>query len=647
MRRGKGWLAMTPLASLERAHPTLRKRHQARILKEAIAFCNHGLLEESENAHLLHVRGLLAARNGQAEFAFQCLSRAVALDSGNPRYLTDLGDLLIQTGRHAEALTAYGRAKMLTPEDPSLHRRLGIALFRQGRLSESTDAHEEALRLDPGDARAHRELGEVLEARCFLPRAIAYFRRAVELDPDDAEGYLVLGRAWLSCAESDRAIDAFQQGLQRQPNRVDLRVALGLALLRHGSLEEAIRAFRTALATDPRDLDACWHLVSALELLKGRDEAVDAWLRLGAALENKDRFQDAAAAYREALNRRPNCLRALIGLGSAHLQLAKPREALKWFEGALVVAPDHALAHQGRGWSHAMIGDVASDWDDISWFDHHGPRPRFEQPIWDGSRLEGRTILLWSHAGLGDVIQLIRFAPLVKERGLRIVIECARTLASLVDDMKCVDCVITQGSPLPSFDVQAQLTALPQILQIGWGTIPNQVPYLSVRQSLIETWRDRLASLRDRRIGLAWAGAPYGRNARLRFMPLASFSKLADLPNVRFVSLQLGPQAAELLAPSPGLAVARCLDESCTVADTAALISNLDLVITVDTMIAHLAGALARRVWTMLPYEVDWRWRLDSETTPWYPTMRLFRQTRTKNWSDVLTSIRETLETSL
>jgi hypothetical protein len=336
-----------------------------------------------------------------------------------------------------------------------------------------------------------------------------------------------------------------------------------------------------------------------------------------------------------------------MGLGRMYLRSRKPRRALPLFEAAVALAPDDRWAHIHLGWSHGLIGDLPRGWSEIACFHRLGPQRRsYDRPTWDGSRLDGRTVLLWSNAGLGDAIQMLRYVPLIPARGGRVAIECQSNLISLVEGVEGVDVAIPAGAPLPDFDLQAPLSLLPCLFPTTVQHIPGPMPYLRVAPLLVQHWRQRLhAGGRTRMVGLVWSGEPRNPEARQRFAPLAALSPLGGVHDVTYVSLQLGPGATELLTPPPGLRIRQILDEACPIHETAAVLMNLDLVITVDTMIAHLAGALARPVWTMLPYAADWRW-LKGPHSPWYPSMRLFRQLRRGDWDSVVRRVRSALETT-
>jgi Flp pilus assembly protein TadD len=435
------------------------------------------------------------------------------------------------------------------------------------------------------------------------------------------------------------AAERFRVCLRLQPERGEFHVGLGTALLRFGSTEEALAAFQTALAINPHDIAAGQFLVCALELLGRREESVGAWCNLAASYATADRFREAIAAYRQAVSRKPDCLKALVKIGQAQLELGEPHEAKRAYEAALAIDPEHAWAHNGVGWASLSLGNFRAGWAGFAVRQRRVEREvrDFEQPVWEGSSLAGKTILIWVEQGLGDTIQFLRYVRLVKDAGARVVIDCYRTLLPIVRRLNCVDQVIATGAPLPPFDVHIPFASLPLACQRLTPSIPRDVPYLAPDPALVEAWSRRCPRSRGvLTVGLVWSGALSRAVARIRHAPLAAFQPLSRVGGVRFVSLQLGPRLDELLAPPAGLQVEPVLNESCSLDDTAALLQSVDLVISVDTMIVHLAGALARPVWTLLAVGCDWRWQYAGDECPWYPTMRLFRQTRARDWREVL-----------
>jgi Flp pilus assembly protein TadD len=642
-------MSVMSMSRAEEALPGLQERYRLEILKEAAAICREGLTTDPDQAPLLHLLGLLMLKSGpgSADVALACLRRASALAPDDATYLIDVGDALSSRGRSVEAVGIFLRAVTLAPADVRAFRGLGGALAQQGRWAEAVAVYGEALRLDPTHARTHQELGDALRSHGRVAQALSHYERAVRLEPEDAEAHRRLGQTHLARAAWGPALDAFRRGLVVRPRDAELLTDVGDTLLRSGSIAEAVKTFRDALNIAPTHVRACQLLACALELLGRREEAMGAWLGLGVALDAHGQFEEAAATYRKVIAKKPGCVRALNKLGWVLLKLAKPQEAVRGFEAVLALDPEHAAVHKRLGCAALMAGDEPRGWEEWGWNNGLRGQRRFEQPMWDGTALHGRTILVWAEFALGDTIQCLRYLPLLKDLGARVIVECQATLVPLVQRMPCVDQVVSSEAPLPPFDVHAPLFALPGAFQdarLGAG-----VPYLTVGHDLIAAWRQRLdiAPARTRTIGIAWSGSPTGSNARFRFTTLSSCAPLAGLPDVRFISLQLGPRAIDLLAPPPGLRVERVLDETCTAADTAAVMMNLDLIITIDSMVAHLAGALARPVWAVTWLSPAWwLWHTEGDTSLWYPTMKLFQQTRAGDWSGVFTRVRAALESS-
>jgi hypothetical protein len=468
-----------------------------------------------------------------------------------------------------------------------------------------------------------------------LDEARAICRGTPGLAPEDP-GLQAL-RSWLA----SRKASGRPGDVERQD--IDEHRGCGRALLRQGRYDEALAAFTAALSIDPRDLEACRQIV-CLHTRSASATCADragAWYGLGAALEHLERLVEARVAYRQALAHQPNCLRALFGMGTSRMQLAKYAEAAPWFDAILALAPEHPHAHMNRGWVHQAAGDLEVGWEEFAWYDRHGEGKRrfFPQPAWDGRPIEGGRILLWSDQAMGDAIQYLRYAPHVRARCGRVIVQCTRALVRLAEQVPGVDEVVVSHGPLPRFDAHAPLTHLARLFHARQTTIANDVPYLRIEPCLESEWRERLGKDDRLTVGLVWSGDPGRKNAAQRFTSLRTFAPLARVRGVRFVSLQHGPSATELLAPPEDWDIELFREESRSIMDTAALIANLDLVITVDTMVAHLAGALGRRVWTLLAFAPDWRWHDEGSQSAWYPTMRLFRQPALGRWDPMLENV--------
>ena len=307
--------------------------------------------------------------------------------------------------------------------------------------------------------------------------------------------------------------------------------------------------------------------------------------------------------------------------------------------------PDDADAHLNLAYSWFFRGDFQAAWPEYEWrWKRRGfSRPAFGQPLWDGSNLNGQTILLFAEQGLGDTLQFIRYVPFVRRLGARVLVQCQGPLLRLLATCWGINRLVREGDSLPPFDVQIPLLSLPRIFRSTLATIPANIPYLCADPDSSVHWRSQLSSLKGFKVGIAWQGNPEHQRDRRRSVGLLTFEPLARVPGVRLVSLQKGPGSEQLRDIEDRLSVLDVADRLGDFADTAALLSNLDLVITVDTAVAHLAGALGIPVWVVLPLDPDWRWLLDRQDSPWYPSMRLFRQTAWGDWTGVFERVTEAL----
>jgi hypothetical protein len=361
----------------------------------------------------------------------------------------------------------------------------------------------------------------------------------------------------------------------------------------------------------------------------------------------QERMQEAEASYREALRLKPDLFEAHLSLGQLFQEQQQWDETKACFARALHLRPDQAEAHVELAYLQLRLGDFERGWAEYEWrwqTQHFRPHRRaFRQPPWDGSALAGRTILLYVEQGVGDAVQFLRFAPLVKQRGGTVLLECPPALLTLCSGAAGVDRLIPQGSPHPEFDVQAPLLSLPRILGTTEATIPAGVPYLRADPARVAHWRGELAALPGFQVGISWQGNPDNPTDYKRSAPLEAFAPLAGVPGVRLVSLQKGHGAEQLQGVLGRWPVTDLASRIVDWADTAAILGNLDLVVCVDTALAHLAGALAVPVWVALPFVADWRWLVDREDSPWYPTMRLFRQGRRGDWAGVFRRLAEEL----
>lgn len=497
-----------------------------------------------------------------------------------------------QAGRLQAAEQIYRQILVIEPNHFDALHLLGVIAHQLGKHDVAIDFIGQAIVSKGTEAAFHNNLGGVHRALGAIPEAVACFRRALELNPDFAEAHYNLANV-LHVHEQrnlDEVVASYRRALELKPDIAEAHNNLGEAYRALGKLPEAVGCYRRAL-----------------EL---RLDYADALNNLGLACCEQGRFDEAAARYRQALE----------------------------------LKPDFAEAHKNLGLLWLLTGNLEQGWPEYEWrlkCKKPSLHP-FQQPLWDGGPLNGRTILLLAEQGLGDTLQFIRYAPLVKERGGRVLVACPAALTRILARSPGIDQLVTPDA-LPPFDVYAPVLSLPHIFGTVQGTIPANVPCLFADPSLTQHWREELNGQPGFKIGIAWQGNPQYSKDCQRSFPLTQFAPLSHLAGVRLFSLQKGPGTEQLSAIAGQMAVTDLgtqLDEAAgPFMDTAAVMQNLDLVITSDTSIAHLAGGLGVPVWVALQRVPDWRWMLDRGDSPWYPSMRLFRQTEHGDWAEVFERI--------
>jgi len=431
---------------------------------------------------------------------------------------------------------------------------------------------------------------------------------------------------------------------------------------RGGDTQHALEIYQKVLVRDPENACALHFLAliehrsgrsaSAVELLRrcvrNAPHAAEFYNNLAEALKATGDLESAIECYRKALEIQPDYVIGYNNLGAALVKRGWIDEAIALYEKATRLFPDKPEPHWNLGLALLLNGDFANGWKEYEWRwrckDFPSPRRDFPQPQWDGSDLTGRTLLLHAEQGLGDAIQFLRYVPMAAERcGGRVVLEVPACLKGLARTVGGASLLVETGTALPQFDAHLPLMSLPLIFGTTERTIPAEVPYLFVDPRRVAAWSARLATDRRLRIGLAWAGSPKHNNDRNRSCPLAALSRLAGVFGVSWHSLQKGDAADRCSAAPEGMNLIDHSNDLNDFADTAALIANLDLVISVDTSVAHLAGAIGKPVWIMLPAAPDWRWMLARGDSPWYPSARLFRQAAAGEWASVDAAAAEAL----
>lgn len=539
--------------------------------------------------------------------------------------------LCLQRG---EWLNAEGICRYLLEANPGHVEALELlaeACFAQGRLAEALDAYDQALQSAPQAPGTLYNRGVVLDRLGRHEDAVASFNRALALQPRDVAALVNRGNALHALRRFAEALDSFDRALAIAPRNVEARYNRGNALLAMGRYEEALASLDATIAQHP--------------------DHADALLNRGLVLAALGRHGEALESYRRVLVIDPRRVEAHYNFGNALRALERDADAIVCYDAALALQPEHADAHWNRAWALLALGDYERGWPEHEWRSKSprwlAPPPRSAAPRWLGeSDCRDRTLLILSEQGTGDTVQYLRYVPLLAARGARIVLELPRSLERLCAPCRKWATLAFDDEPLPPHDLQCPIASLPLAFRTTLETIPAQLPYLDADPALAAQWRETVGPAEGvLRAGLVWAGNPKQGSEPRRGIGLEPCLPLFEVAGMRWHSLQVGERAADLARLAPGAALdlsARLTD----FAETAAVIANLDLVVTTDTAVAHIAGAMGKPVWVLLMFAADWRWLRGREDSPWYPSARLFRQQSPGDWRGVIARVKSELERS-
>ena len=584
--------------------------------------CQRALALNPEHADCLHLLGMVHAKTNKLDSAVDLIAAAVKCDPTRSGYFSDLGRLLLAQNRFEEAGKSLDLAIKLDPNSAAAWINLGDLLRAQGRHNECLLTYGHAFTFDSTNAEAVNKAGSLLLELGRCKEALARFDLSQAISPDQVDVFYYRGDCLSRLERRDEAIEQFRKVIQLKPDFVVALNKLGILLYEAKRFDEALSTIDRALsfASDQAEL----------------------FSNKGIFLKALGRYEDAIACYDRAISLKPDYEKAHANRGICLDEMLRMDEALASYRTALALQPDYANAHWSLALNRLRAGDFKTGWAEAEWRwkrpEHPIQERNFERPLWLGAEpIRGQTLFLHSEQGFGDALQFCRYVPLVAAMGAHVILEIQEPLHALVSGLDGVSKVVATGQPLPDFDYHCPLGSLPLAFDTTLDNIPSATPYLSVG-SLAETWKVRLASVNSPRVGLVWSGNPDHSNDRNRSMQLKVLLPLLDL-GARFVSLQKNVRPADQAILDQRNEILDLGPELESFADTAAVISHLDLVISVDTSVAHLAGALGRPVWILLPYVPDWRWLLHRTDSPWYPTARLFRQSETRDWQTVVAQV--------
>jgi len=525
---------------------------------------------------------------------------------------------LHRQGRLRDAEKIYTRVLKAAPDHFDALNLLGTIKAQLGRIGEAHRLLSAAVKLNPRAPQALANLGQVLHALKQDQDALGCFDKALALVPDDIGILNHRANALLSLGRSEEALMAFRQILARVPQHPEARLNSGIAHAALGALDKAVAEFDHALT-----------------LVPGHPAA---HFNRGVALYDLGRYADAVAAHDSALAVAPDHTGALLNRGRALAALNRFDDAIASYGKAHALRKDDADVHFMESLALLTLGDYRRGFEKYEWrWRRSGMAEQKSRgrPLWLGDYpLARKTVLLHAEQGLGDTIQFARYVPMLAASGAKVVLEVQPELTALMARLEGAATVIARGTALPPFDVHCPLGSLPLAFKTEPATVPADIPYLSADDAHLTKWSTRIGALERPRIALAWSGNPSHLNDRNRSIVFAKLAPLSSIP-ARFVSIQRDVRE-DAIALAGENRVTNVGAELENFADTAAVIALCDLVISVDTAVAHLAGAMGRPLWMLLPFAPDWRWTLDGETSPWYPTARLFRQTALGDWDGVI-----------
>ncbi len=679
------------MAAADRLLTKAAEHYNAGRPREADALCGDILDGHPDYIPALHLAAVIALSGGRMPEGSALLGRVFERDPNHVPALVTLGDALAVKGERDGAVAAFQRAVALRPKDAGLHAKLGTAFFELSRYEDAEAAYRHALALDPNLSRARSNLGITLASQDRFAEAEQIYRSLLASDPAYPGAWRHLGNALADQDKHDEAIAAYLHAQGSEPSDVELQIALGNALYKQSQFDDAAVHYRRAVALAPDNVIPMRLLGHALHEAGRTEQAVQAyrlasrldpddvviWSNLGGCLCGLGEFDAAIVATEQALALKPDHAPAHTNLGIIHEKLgnadaavAAHRRAIAADPGyakgyanlavalrnkgdldemlevsyqALALAPDNPLTRYNHAHFLLMCGHLAEGFVEHQW----GRKckqlaegmPVFEGPEWQGESFAGRTLLLFAEYGIGDALQFVRYVPMVVERGGTVVLQVQPAIAALLRPMEGVT-VLGRDEPVPPYDLQLPLMDLPRIFGTTLDTIPAGVPYLKADAAKVEAWRATLGAHTGLKVGVVWAGSPLHKGDQQRSLSAEAVLPRLVMPGVQLFSLQKEPRPAD--GPVLQQLGADLIDLGPVLGDftdTAAAVLALDLVIAVDTSVAHLAGALGRPCWMLLPYALDWRWLRDREDSPWYPSIRLFRQSRPHAWDGVLTRV--------
>jgi tetratricopeptide (TPR) repeat protein len=628
--------------------------HQQGRIGEAEACYREVLATQPAHFDSLHLLGVAALQSRQFARAAELIGAAVAVDPRQAAAHNNLGNALDSLNRPEEAIASFDKAIALQPRDAEAWNNRGAAFRRLGQAQAAIESYDRAIALQPGHAQAWYNRGNALRLLGRLQAALDSYQAAIRFKPDYAEAWNNCGNALRDLKQLQTGLTAFDQAIALKPAYADAHNNRGTVLKALNRPQEAVESYGRALAIRPAYAEAHYNCGNAQAMLEQHGAALEsydraialradyaqAWCNRGIALGDLGRHADALASHDRAISLDAAYADAWNNRGNTLGYLRQHPAAVHSYDRAIALQPDDASAHLNRALCLLLIGDFEAGWAAHEWrWKNEAQQPfarNFAQPLWLGAEsLQGKTILLHAEQGLGDTLQFCRYARQVSALGARVIMEVQPALVALLAGLEGVVQLVAHGSTLPAFDCHCPLLSLPLAFGTDQANMPGNRAYLRVPAHKLAQWEQRLGPKVRTRVGLVWSGNAAHKNDGNRSLVLSEL--MAHLPQAfDYVSLQKEIRAVDRQTLEQHPQILRLDEEIQDFGDTAALCELVDVVISVDTSVAHLAGALGRPVWMALPLNPDWRWMLERSDSPWYGSVTLYRQHIAGQWGPVL-----------
>ncbi len=652
-------------------------------LKQAAKLCQTGQFVQAKsiykkllrsapiNTEILSNLGTIEIQLGSVDEGIQLLQRSLKINPKQPNALFNIGNEFYKLKRYEDALTNFNQAIAINPIFAEAHCNKGIVLREQGEFEKAIVCYDAAIACQPSYARAHYNRSVALLDILQYEQALAGIDQAIALNPNASLSHFHKGLIVLALNRFDEALNSFRESLRLNPNQAEAFLKMGDCSLNLRDIDESIAYSKKALELNPNCVEAYLNLGSAYRLSQNFDEAINnynksielkknnapSYFYLGLAFQDQYKFEEAIEHYDTSIKINPS-ISAYMNRGVAYEHLGDFNKALENYDSTITLNKDYAEAYLNKAFVKLLLGEYIEGWQLFEWRWKRAKQTdkrNFTEPTWLGdASISGKTVLIYTEQGFGDTLQFCRYVPMIESLGGHAIFEVPAPLLSVMESMKGNFTITERGKPLPSFDFQCSTMSLPLAFRSSAETIPAETPYFFADIEKVKRWQNKIGASSKLKIGLVWAGGLrpnqpelFAVNSRrnIQLEKLASLSAI----DAEFYSLQKGEPAETELAniKLSNWAGPDIIDYTAQIqdfSDTAALIQNLDLVISVDTSTAHLAAALGKPVWLLNRFDTCWRWMLHRNDTPWYPNMRLFRQTHMGNWDNVLIEVVDELK---